>query len=129
MKLRIRDNTLRLRLKQGEVAQLASGEPVVQHTHFPGSVFTYSLRLSSGATPSATFENGELAVLLPEAAVEAWAGSDQVSIVGEQPLPGSDSLSLLVEKDFQCLSPGDDRLAEDDADTHRHPNADTGRGC
>ncbi len=129
MKLRIRENTIRLRLKQGEVAQLASGEPVVQQTHFPGSVLTYSLRLSDDAVPSASFEDGDLAVCLPKGMVETWADSDQVSIVGEQPLPASGALSLLVEKDFQCLSPGDDRLAEDDADTYRHPNADSGKGC
>ena len=129
MKLRIRENTIRLRLKQGEVATLASGEPVVEQTQFPGSVLTYSLRASDLEAPTASFENGELAVYLPRSIVDTWASSDQVSIAGEQPLADSGALSLLVEKDFQCLSPGDDRLPEDDADTYRHPNADSGDGC
>ncbi len=42
MKLRIRCDSLRLRLKRGEVAQVAAGKSIVEETHFPGSVLTYA---------------------------------------------------------------------------------------
>lgn len=129
MKLRIRDNTIRLRLKQNEVAQIASGQPVVEETRFPGSVLTYSLQVSDDGATSANFEGGSLAIRLPAADVSAWASSDQVSIVAEQAVDGSDTLSLLIEKDFQCLSPGHHRPGEDDADTYPHPEAGSGNGC
>jgi len=46
MKLRIRGDSIRLRLKQGEVAQFAAGESIVEETHFPGAVLTYRLDVS-----------------------------------------------------------------------------------
>ncbi len=40
MKLRNRGDSIRLRLKRGEVAQVAAGKSIVEETHFPGSVLT-----------------------------------------------------------------------------------------
>lgn len=128
MKLRIRKNTIRIRLKQNEVAQIAAGEAIVEETRFPTSTLTCSLQESGDETASANFEQGTLAIHLPAADIARWAGSDQVSIVAEQAVVGSDPLSLLVEKDFKCLSPGHHRPGEDDADTYPHPEAEGG-GC
>lgn len=46
MKLRIRGDTLRLRVKRGEVNRLAVGVSIVEETHFPGSVLTIRLDVS-----------------------------------------------------------------------------------
>ena len=128
MKLRIRENTIRLRLKQNEVAQIAAGQAIVEETRFPASSLTYSLQVSGDDAASANFEHGTLAIYLPAVDVARWAGSDQVSIVAEQAVNESDTLSLLVEKDFKCLSPGHHRPGEDDVDTYPHPEA-VGGGC
>ncbi len=40
MKLRIRGDSIRLRRKRGEVAQVAAGKSIAEETHFPGSVLT-----------------------------------------------------------------------------------------
>jgi hypothetical protein len=128
MKLRIRENTIRLRLKQNEVAQVAAGQSIVEETRFPASTLTCSLQVSDDDTASANFEQGTLAIYLPAADVARWAGSDQVSIVAEQAVDASDTLSLLIEKDFKCLSPGHHRPGEDDVDTYPHPEA-AGGGC
>lgn len=129
MKLRIRENTIRLRLKQSEVERLAAGEAIVEHSRFPTSVLTYCLRTAKDSEVSADFESGTLTVYLPPAEVAAWAGSDQISIFAEQRLEDSTALSLLIEKDFKCLSPGHGRVDEDDVDTYPHPEAGTGKGC
>jgi hypothetical protein len=129
MKLRIRENTIRLRLKRAEVDQLASGQSIVEQTHFPDSVLTYRLDVADGGDFSASFNDGNLTISLPQAEVTEWAQNDQVSIVAEQALGNSDSLSLLVEKDFKCLAPGHHRPGEDDDDTFPHPEAETGNGC
>jgi len=123
MKLRIRENTIRLRLKRSEVEQLALGRSIVEQTCFPESVLTYRLEASTDGRASASFDGGNLEIRLPAPEIVQWAKNDQVSLIAEQPLGDSDALSLLIEKDFACLSPGDHRLCEDDADTFPHPEA------
>lgn len=126
VKLRLRDNTLRLRLTQGEVATLAKEGRVAARTPFPDARhFTYAVESSpASVAPAASFTNSEITVRLPESAVLAWAASDQVSIAGEQRLDDGSPLSLLVEKDFACLVP---RAGEDETDLFPHPEADAGR--
>ena len=123
MKLRIRGNSMRLRLKRGEVDQLAAGTSIVEETHFPGAVLTYRLDVSDNGRISATFDNGSLAISLPKSRVLVWASTDEVSLFAEQKLSGSESLSVLIEKDFKCLEPGHHRDCEDDEDTFPHPSA------
>ena len=123
MKLRIRGNFIRLRLKRGEVDQIAAGASIVEETHFPNAVLTIRLDVSDNDDASASFNNGALIVSFPKSRVLDWAGTDEVSLVAEQKLSGEDSLSLLIEKDFSCLEPGHHRACEDDADTFPHPRA------
>ena len=123
MKLRIRGDSMRLRLKRGEVDQLAAGISIVEKTHFPGAVLTYRLDVSNNNSISATFDNGSLSVNLPKSKVLDWASTDEVSLYAEQNLSGSNGLSLLIEKDFKCLEPGHHRDCQDDEDTFPHPGA------
>ena len=122
MKLRIRGDSLRLRLKRGEVDQIAAGSSIVEETHFPDSLLTYRLDVSENDDISASFERGSLVISLPKSKVSDWADSDEVSLSAEQKLTGAGSLSLLVEKDFSCLEPGHHRDGEDDEDTFPHPS-------
>ncbi len=123
MKLRIRGDTLRLRLKRGEVDRIAAGTSIVEKTHFPDSVLTIRLDVSESNDLSASFDNGSLLVSLPKSKVLDWASTDEVSLYGEQKLARTGSLSLLIEKDFSCLEPGHHRDCEDDEDTFPHPSA------
>jgi hypothetical protein len=122
MKLRIRGDSLRLRLKRGEVDQIAAGSSIVEETHFPDSILSYRLDVSEDDDMSANFERGSLVISLPKSKVSDWAGSDDVSLSAEQKITGAGSLSLLVEKDFSCLEPGHHRDGEDDEDTFPHPS-------
>jgi len=129
MKLRIRGNSIRLRLKQSEVDRIATGEVVADETAFPGGSFHYRLFADDRDTMSADFDDGAISVGLPHTMATAWAAGDQVSLLGEQASPGGAPLTILVEKDFACLTPGDNRAGEDDEDTYPHPDAESGRGC
>ena len=129
MKLRIRKNTIRLRLKRNEVDQIASGKRIVEETHFPDSVLTYQLDVSDDGKFSTSFKDGNLAIRAPIAELTQWAKTEQVSMVAEQALGDAGTLSLLIEKDFSCLAPGHHRPDEDDVDTYAHPEAESGRGC
>jgi hypothetical protein len=123
MKLRIRGDTIRLRLKRVEVDQIAAGTSIVEETHFPNSVLTYRLDVSGDSDISASLDDASLVVSLPESLVSDWAATDEVSLSAEQTLSGTGSLSLLIEKDFSCLEPGHHRDGEDDEDTFPHPSA------
>jgi hypothetical protein len=123
MKLRIRGNSLRLRLKRGEVDRLAAGNKLVEETEFPGTVFSYSLELSDNEDMAASFDNGRIEISMPREIIPEWADTDLVTLYSEQELPGESKLEILVEKDFSCLEPGHHRNCEDDQDTYPHPSA------
>ncbi len=127
MKLRIRDNAIRLRLMRGEVDALRDDGLVSAQTGFPGGrTFSYVVESSPASVkPAAFFSENVVTVRIPETTVLAWATSEQVSIEGEQVLDDGETLSLLVEKDFVCLAP---REGEDESDMYPHPEADEG-GC
>lgn len=122
MKLRIRDNSIRLRLMRGEVDTLHKEGLVAASTAFPGGrIFRYCVESSpASVNPAAFYSDSEIVVRLPESTVLAWATSDQVSIHGEQVLVDGQKLGILVEKDFQCLTGRDE---EDESDMYPHPAA------
>jgi len=91
-------------------------------TRFPdGGRLVYAVESHSGAGgPHATFAGSRLTVTLPAAGVREWAAGDAVSIAAEQVLDGGESLRILVEKDFQCLT---NRDGEEETDMYPHPQA------
>jgi hypothetical protein len=119
MKLRIRGNTLRVRLTQSEVACLAKGDRVQQATVFsPTSTLLSSVEPSaSAAHPIATFDGASVAVILPSDRVHRWTESDDVSIEGAQPVGSGQLLRILIEKDFECMH----SRAEGEADAYPNP--------
>ncbi|MDH4125852.1 MAG: hypothetical protein OEW64_00285 [Gammaproteobacteria bacterium] len=124
MKLRIRDNSVRLRLERGEVDLLCDRGLVSARTGFPGGrEFCYALESSPASVePGASYSDSTLTVRLPESVVLRWANSEQVSIAGEQRLDDGSLLGILVEKDFACLAP---RAGEDETDMYPHPGAES----
>jgi hypothetical protein len=123
VKLRIRGDSIRLRLKQSEVNRIAAGDSVVEETHFPDAVLRFSLKVSGNNDMSASLDGGSLEIRLPKSMAQNWAATDTVSLHAQQDLPNGGALSLLIEKDFTCLEPGGHRDSEDDQDTFAHPDA------
>ncbi len=122
MKLRIRDNSVRLRLTRTEVDTLRSTGRVSATTSFPeGRRLEYALQCGDdGGQLAATMNGGLITVHVPAAVALEWAESDQVSLSGQQVLDDGASLTLLVEKDFACLAP---REGEDESDMYPHPKS------
>ena len=119
MKLRILDDSLRLRLAQGEVAELRDREVVTAAIHFPGeNILFYRVRAGEVASLEAHFTEGTITLVVPRSALFAWADGEAVSLLGEQSLPGGRTLRLLLEKDFKCLA---ERPHEDESDLYPHP--------
>ena len=96
---------------------------VFANTSFPGGR-TLQYRVESSPAnirPTALFSDNAITVGLPEAAVIAWATTEQVSLQDVQTLDDGDQLQILVEKDFVCLT---SREGEDESDMYPHPEAD-----
>jgi len=108
-----------LRLTRSEVDALIEEGSVTASVSFPGGTrLEYSLETSSlTGQPRAQFSTDRLVVQIPQAVARRWAVTEEVSITGAQPLE-NDELSILVEKDFACLTP---REGEDEADMFPHP--------
>lgn len=96
MKLRIQDNSIRLRLTRSEIERLAVEGRVSCNTSFPTSVLTYTL--SVGRQTEAFLENNEVLVVLKPEQAALLTQTDKVGI--EQ---HCGALHILVEKDFSCL--------------------------
>jgi hypothetical protein len=119
MKLRILNNTIRLRLSQSELEVLKSEHQVSGKTIFMNSEFIYSLIISdSEEDVSAEFEKGHLKVKLEKKLAGNWIEGDLTGLSNKD----TSSLSILVEKDFQCLHK---RPNEDETDSFPNPLAET----
>jgi|TARA_B110000438_G_C15783526_1_gene637364 hypothetical protein len=123
VKIRIKDNSIRLRLTRGEVDTMRDSGVVTSKTGFPGGrEFCYTLESSpASVNPAAFYLDNEIRLRLPEAVILAWTTTEQVSIKGDHILDDGETLSILIEKDFACLAP---RSGEDEADMYPHPNVE-----
>jgi hypothetical protein len=121
MKLRLLDDSIRLRLSRSDVAAADEQGSVKGQTRFPhGGVFTYVLEaLPNGSDSSAAYMDDRMVIKLPASEISAWANNDAaVSLRANVQLPDGNRLKLLVEKDFTCLS---HRHDEDQSDLFPNP--------
>ena len=122
MKLRLLDDSIRLRLSQSDVRTAGASGVVEGTTRFPGgTAFTFALEAIARGEASAAFADDRLVVRLPAAEIAQWASDDTaVSLRNEIALPDGGELKILVEKDFQCLTPRD---GEDQGDMFPNPDS------
>ena len=128
MKLRIRGNSIRLRLTQSEVRRLADAGSVEEWTDFgDGRRFGYALRADDDArAPAASFDGAAVTVRLPRDTARRWADGDEVGIEASQPTGGSPTLKILIEKDFVCIDGPADENQDDAFPNPRGASCDTG---
>ncbi len=114
MKLRIKGNSIRLRLQKAEIASLREGKAIEEEVRFSStSRLVYALE-RGGSELSASFDAGRVAVRLPEALARDLCDTDRVGVEG-----ASGDVRILIEKDWQCLTARD----EDESDAFPHPRA------
>jgi hypothetical protein len=125
MKLRIKGDSLRLRVSRSEVAKLLAGDRLEETIHFtPEAVakFTFALQQTPSVTrPAVQYAGNTVTILIPADQANVWGVTDQVGIAADISLGDLGSLALLIEKDFACL----DRSEEDNEDSFPNPNAGT----
>jgi len=83
MKLRILDDTIRLRLERTEVDALGAGTAVTCNTRFPsGAAFGYRLEAGTSAAEAA-FADGAITIRLPADVLKAWAEDETAVSIRE----------------------------------------------
>lgn len=122
MKLRLRENSIRLRLLQTEIRRLRETGNVSETIIFgvnPNETLTYVLRVSGeAATISAQMVNNKIDIFLPLLLAESWADSEEVGLYAKQDIGDLGKLEIIVEKDFVCV----ERPADaDNKDAFPHP--------
>jgi len=123
MKLRIKGDSLRLRLTRPEVQRLVEQGSVTETTAFSDAArFSYAVRVDASREALwAEYAQAGMTVIIPEVQVKQWAGSELVGLYGEV-VTGNGVLTIAVEKDFACI----DRDDPEDADAFPNPKRD---GC
>ena len=121
MKLRIRGNSIRLRLLRGEVAEFAAQKVLRETVNFGASNLTYVLQMTDDADELQTkFNGGEIVVQVPSAAAREWTETETVGLTGEQKIADAQVLRIVVEKDFVCLDRPNDEDNRDAYPNHSH---------
>ena len=120
MKLRIKGNSIRLRLLRSEVEQFAADGRISDETSFGTTVLRYTLAMSKDAESIVgQFENNEIVVFIPEQAAKEWTTSDNVGFEIEQLAGANGTLTITIEKDFVCVDRPND---PDREDAYPNPN-------
>ena len=118
MKLRIRAQTLRIRISPTELEQVRQKEKIESSIHFPnGSTLSYSLEASDQEDTKIIFEDTVIAIRLSPTDIETITDDANVGIQSMH-TTAHGALDLLIEKDFTCLHP----RGIEDADTFPNPN-------
>ncbi|PWW19794.1 MULTISPECIES: DUF7009 family protein [unclassified Chryseobacterium] len=113
MKIRIKDNSIRFRLTQSEVAELGQNGVISSFTEFVDRPFIYSIEKTDNEELSAVFIENRIVLKMPKAMINEWISTDRVGFDGQSGL-----VKLLVEKDFVCI----DNTLEDQSDNYPNPN-------
>ena len=120
MKIRILDNSIRLRLSQQEVGQLANGTAITGQVTFPdGSNWKYGLQSIEQETLFSVIHSSTgIEVKISQSGASELVDPGRVGHSSSLTTPYGD-LKILVEKDFKCLTSRE----EDESGLYENPKA------
>ena len=120
MKLRVKGNSLRLRVSPSEVARLLKQGRIEETIYFgegDDAKLTYALEHTAGTgAMTMRYAAQEATVVVSTDEARRWAEGEDVGMYGEVGA-GDRRLEMVVEKDFACL----DKSDAENADTFPHP--------
>jgi hypothetical protein len=120
MKLRIKGNSLRLRISPSEMTQLLQSGRIDETIYFGAgddARLTYALELDPQALATTLrYTRHELTVMVASRDAQQWAQGHDVGLYGESNTSHG-PLEISVEKDFACL----DKDEAANADTFPNP--------
>lgn len=113
MKIRIKDNSVRLRLTKSEIDKLGAAGKVIGRTEFTHQPFIYEIAQTDNAALVASFMDNKIVIGISATMIQELVHTDRIGFEGM-----SGQVSLLVEKDFACI----DNTVEDQSDNYPNPN-------
>ena len=122
MKLRIKGNSLRLRLTQSEIQEFQEKgivQEVIKFGITPLQRMNYIIQQFDGKEVIASFDSNTMTVNVPKPIAENWVTTNQVGVENRMEINNEEDLFILIEKDFQCLKP---RPGEDESEMFPNPS-------
>jgi hypothetical protein len=120
MKIRIKGNSIRIRLTRTEVDNFGKFGVLEEATEFGDAKLIYAIEsISTIDELQASFANNRITVKVPEAIKHEWISTDRIGFENKFNIGNDKQLFLLIEKDFVCL----DNTFEDQSDNYPNPNA------
>ena len=123
MKLRIKGNSIRLRVSRSDLTKLAERGAIQDEVHFSGhtwDAWIYGIaRRQALSVPTVEFEERRVLVVVGDEEVRRWSSTEEVGIYFLQDIGVHGTLEIALEKDFACL----DRSHEENSDTFPNPLA------
>jgi Family of unknown function (DUF7009) len=124
MKLRIKGNSLRLRITPSELnclLEIGRIEETISFAPDENARLTYALEHHADVPAMRVcYSPQEIAVVVSSQEIRRWAAAQDVGLYGEVP-NSCGGLELAVEKDFACLDKND----AENADTFPNPHLGT----
>ncbi|OJW85225.1 MAG: hypothetical protein BGO69_06295 [Bacteroidetes bacterium 46-16] len=121
MKIRIKGDSLRMRLSRSEVDKFGKDGYIEEITHFGKNTFRYALESRKELDQlAAAFADNRITLLVPDAIREEWVHTDVVGYNNNMDIGEGKKLYLLLEKDFKCI---DAEVLEDQSDNYENPLA------
>lgn len=119
MKLRIKSNTVRIRLTKSEVKDLGEKGYLEDKTDFISNRFCYKIKADNSVDEmKIDFTYNRIELLIPEKWAKDWDRSEKIGFDGIMKIDEEKFIYILIEKDFKCL----DETTEDQSDNFENPS-------
>lgn len=119
MKIRIKGNSIRIRLTKTEVSTLCTNGYLQEKTSFINNSLIYALCVAENKNElSASFTENKITMFVPADFVKDWPVNDIITLDGTIPIGNEENLYLKLEKDFICI----DHTDEDQSDNYENPD-------
>lgn len=123
MKVRIKGNSIRIRVTRSELQRILTGEKLHDAIRFgiqPEASFGYALSVAEIDAPVAVeYSDQTVSLRVARQVASAWGHESEVGIYATIPVSAGLYLDVMIEKDFACL----DRSDAENADTFANPKA------
>jgi len=119
MKVRLLNNSIRVRISKTEMKELAEQKYLCTKTSFTDNFLGTYLMVLDQESISIKLQNHRIEIKIPKAKIELMSADDQVGFTENIALENEEPLQFTLEKDFQCLEP----RSEDESDLYKNPKA------
>jgi hypothetical protein len=120
MKIRIKGNHLRFRLRQPDVDLLTNKGMMIEKIEFgdnENEQISFALWTSTKDKISIEYRHNHVNIFIPRKMVDDWINTGQVGIEADLDTGKNKIISILIEKDFACL----DATEDDNEGTYPNP--------